>query len=74
MTEEVALFLHDCCGSGYKLVKEFKMVNPDVKIEDITYFNVHKRKLHLKYGFDITDLKKHSYIVWKGIITRGDNA
>jgi hypothetical protein len=71
---EKALWLHDCCGAGKRLVDSFMLANPGVKIENITYFNVHEKGYDKQYGFTMDDLKKNSYIFYKGeLIKRGNN-
>lgn len=70
---ETALFLHECCSSGYRLLKEFKIANPNVKVEAVTYFNVKEKGYDTKYGFTMDELKKTSYIVHNGSVIKRNN-
>ena len=68
-----AIFINRCCGDGMKFFKEWRLKNPDIKVEQVGLLNAHEQKLGLKYGFDLNDLYKHSFIYHNGELLKGDN-
>ena len=75
MNEEdnIAYFLNDCCSSGLPLFTAFSIQNPDVKVINKNYFQCYHEGLYTKYGFQMDDLKTHSFIIYKGEITKEKN-
>jgi len=67
---ETAIFCHECCGASLSWRNKFQLEHPNVEIIEKNYFNTYHEGLHTKYGFDINDLKKGSFIIYQNKLIR----
>ena len=72
---EPAIFIHSCCSSGMRFFKEWNQVNnnpPKYKFSAVTTLIARDKEYDKKYGFALSDLHKHAYIVVNEQVIIGD--
>lgn len=69
---EVAIFCHKCCRSGWKFLKGWVTEHPLVKIESNSMLVVRDKGYDKKYGFELEDLNKWVYLVYRGEVIKGE--
>ena len=62
--QKTAIFLNNCCGSGMKFLKEWKLKNPDIKVlKAYNLLQCRDNNFQDKYHFELEDLHKYCFIV-----------
>lgn len=67
-----AVFIHSCCGAGFKFLKEFIKNNPGVKVKSHNSLNARDLGMLDKYSIKLEDLEKYVFIVFEDKILKGD--
>ena len=61
------LFCHECCNRGLRALglwlDEENKSERFYHVELVGIFNVKDRELHTKFNFELSDLKKYSFII-----------